>query len=135
MSGGPSVEVRELVKRYPRSPVNAVDGISFAVEGGRCSACSARTAPARRRRSAMLTTRVLDRPGGEATSAGSTSCATRCALAAGSRSCRSAAISIVRSRSATTCCSTPPTTASRPRDRRLRADELLDQFGLLDRAK
>jgi ABC-2 type transport system ATP-binding protein len=28
------VEVRELVKRYPRSPVNAVDGVSFAVEGG-----------------------------------------------------------------------------------------------------
>jgi len=29
-----AVEVRELVKRYPRSPVNAVDAISFAVEPG-----------------------------------------------------------------------------------------------------
>jgi ABC-2 type transport system ATP-binding protein len=28
------VEVRELVKRYPRAQVNAVDGISFAVERG-----------------------------------------------------------------------------------------------------
>ena len=30
----PSIEVRELVKRYPRAPVNAVDGISFSVRGG-----------------------------------------------------------------------------------------------------
>src|SRR5262249_27556511 len=29
-----AVEVRELVKRYPRSPVNAVDAISFQVERG-----------------------------------------------------------------------------------------------------
>ena len=29
-----AVEVSELVKRYPKSPVNAVDGISFAVEPG-----------------------------------------------------------------------------------------------------
>jgi len=29
-----AVEVRELVKRYPRSPVNAVDAISFGVERG-----------------------------------------------------------------------------------------------------
>lgn len=28
------VEVRDLVKRYPRSPVNAVDAISFSVEHG-----------------------------------------------------------------------------------------------------
>lgn len=27
----PAVEVRELVKRYPKSPVNAVDGVSFQV--------------------------------------------------------------------------------------------------------
>jgi len=29
-----AVEVHELVKRYPRSPVNAVDGVSFAVDAG-----------------------------------------------------------------------------------------------------
>src|SRR2546430_1023365 len=28
------VEVSDLVKRYPRSPVNAVDGVSFAVQPG-----------------------------------------------------------------------------------------------------
>jgi ABC-2 type transport system ATP-binding protein len=30
----PAVEVRDLVKRYPKSPVNAVDGVSFAVRRG-----------------------------------------------------------------------------------------------------
>jgi ABC-2 type transport system ATP-binding protein len=30
----PEVEVRELVKRYPKSQMNAVDGLSFAVEPG-----------------------------------------------------------------------------------------------------
>src|SRR5204862_2271804 len=29
-----AAEVRELEKRYPRSPVNAVDGVSFTVEPG-----------------------------------------------------------------------------------------------------
>ena len=31
---GPAVEVHELVKRYPKRPVNAVDGISFSVRAG-----------------------------------------------------------------------------------------------------
>ena len=30
----PAVEVRDLVKRYPKSPRNAVDGISFTVRRG-----------------------------------------------------------------------------------------------------
>jgi ABC-2 type transport system ATP-binding protein len=29
-----TIEVQDLVKRYPKSPVNAVDGISFAVRRG-----------------------------------------------------------------------------------------------------
>jgi ABC-2 type transport system ATP-binding protein len=32
--GTPAVEVRDLVKRYPKSPVNAVDGVSFQVRRG-----------------------------------------------------------------------------------------------------
>jgi ABC-2 type transport system ATP-binding protein len=32
--GGAAVEVEGLVKRYPKSPVNAVDGVSFTVERG-----------------------------------------------------------------------------------------------------
>jgi ABC-2 type transport system ATP-binding protein len=31
---GPAVEVEGLVKRYPKSPVNAVDGVTFSVERG-----------------------------------------------------------------------------------------------------
>src|SRR6476620_5718267 len=33
-AGGAAVEVEGLVKRYPKAPVNAVDGISFAVARG-----------------------------------------------------------------------------------------------------
>ena len=29
-----SIEVRDLIKRYPKRPVNAVDGVSFAVPAG-----------------------------------------------------------------------------------------------------
>src|ERR1700722_2801733 len=29
-----AIEVRDLVKRYPKSPVNAVDGVSFSVNRG-----------------------------------------------------------------------------------------------------
>ena len=50
-----------------------------------------------------------------------------------SQSCRSGATSTARSRSATTSSSTPPTTASRRASASARADELLDQFGLLER--
>jgi ABC-2 type transport system ATP-binding protein len=32
--GSPIVEVRDLVKRYPKRPVNAVDGVSFQIEPG-----------------------------------------------------------------------------------------------------
>jgi ABC-2 type transport system ATP-binding protein len=31
---GPAVEVEGLVKRYPKSPVNAIDGVTFSVERG-----------------------------------------------------------------------------------------------------
>jgi ABC-2 type transport system ATP-binding protein len=33
-TSGPAVEVEGLVKRYPKSPVNAVDGVTFSVERG-----------------------------------------------------------------------------------------------------
>ena len=33
-AGGPAVEVEGLVKHYPKAPVNAVDGVSFTVERG-----------------------------------------------------------------------------------------------------
>ncbi len=34
MTAGPAVEVEDLVKRYPKRPTNAVDGISFSVRHG-----------------------------------------------------------------------------------------------------
>ncbi len=34
MGAEPAVTVRDLVKRYPKSPVNAVDGVSFEVRRG-----------------------------------------------------------------------------------------------------
>ncbi len=58
MSGGPSVEVRELVKRYPRSPVNAVDGISFSVEGGEVFGLLGPNGAGKTTTVAMLTTRA-----------------------------------------------------------------------------
>jgi ABC-2 type transport system ATP-binding protein len=33
-SAGLAVEVLDLVKRYPKSSVNAVDGVSFAASAG-----------------------------------------------------------------------------------------------------
>lgn len=33
-TAGLAVEVLDLVKRYPKSPVNAVDGVSFAASPG-----------------------------------------------------------------------------------------------------
>ena len=47
----PAIEVDGLTKTYPGG-VEAVRGIDFDVAPARCSACSARTAPASRRRSA-----------------------------------------------------------------------------------
>ena len=45
-SAGLAVEVLDLVKRYPKSPVNAVDGVSFAASPGKTTTVG------------MLTTRV-----------------------------------------------------------------------------
>jgi ABC-type glutathione transport system ATPase component len=44
----PAVEVHDLVKRYPKSPVNAVDGVSFAVTPGEVVGLLGPNGPARR---------------------------------------------------------------------------------------
>ena len=77
MSGGPSVEVRELVKRYPRSPVNAVDGVSFAVARGEVFGLLGPNGAGKTTTVGMLTTRVRPTRGQRPTSAASTSCAIR----------------------------------------------------------
>lgn len=65
----PSVEVRELVKRYPRAPENAVDGISFSVQPGEVFGLLGPNGAGKTTTVAMLTTRA--RPtAGEARVAG-----------------------------------------------------------------
>ena len=133
MSGGPSVEVRELVKRYPRSPVNAVDGISFSVEGGEVFGLLGPNGAGKTTTVAMLTTRA--RPtagevyvGGVDLRRHPVTARSRFAVVP-QRSNLDRALSIRDNLLFHAAYHGIP-----PRDRRLRADELLDQFGLLDRA-
>ena len=53
-----AVEVAELVKRYPKSPVNAVDGISFAVTPGEVFGLLGPNGAGKTTTIGMLTTRV-----------------------------------------------------------------------------
>ncbi len=65
----PAVAVRDLVKRYPKSPVNAVDGITFAVPAGEVFGLLGPNGAGKTTTVGMLTTRV--RPtSGEATVGG-----------------------------------------------------------------
>ena len=54
----PAVEVSDLVKRYPKSPVNAVDGISFAVAPGEVFGLLGPNGAGKTTTIGMLTTRV-----------------------------------------------------------------------------
>jgi ABC-2 type transport system ATP-binding protein len=56
--GTPAVEVSDLVKRYPKSPVNAVDGISFAVVRGEVFGLLGPNGAGKTTTIGMLTTRV-----------------------------------------------------------------------------
>jgi ABC-2 type transport system ATP-binding protein len=58
VSEPPSVSVSELVKRYPKSPVNAVDGISFAVPAGEVFGLLGPNGAGKTTTIGMLTTRV-----------------------------------------------------------------------------
>src|SRR6516225_1847806 len=55
---GPAVAVRDLVKRYPKSPVNAVDGISFEVETAEVFGLLGPNGAGKTTTVGMLTTRV-----------------------------------------------------------------------------
>ena len=91
----------DLVKRYPKSPVNAVDGVSFAVAPGEVFGLLGPNGAGKTTTVGMLTTRV--RPtAGAAASAASTSMRDPVRARRNSRSCRSAATSTARSRSART---------------------------------
>jgi ABC-2 type transport system ATP-binding protein len=57
-SGGSGVEVLDLVKRYPKSPVNAVDGITFVVAPGEVFGLLGPNGAGKTTTVGMLTTRV-----------------------------------------------------------------------------
>lgn len=130
---GPSVEVLELVKRYPRAPVNAVDGISFSVEAGEVFGLLGPNGAGKTTTVAMLTTRA--RPtAGEARVGGidlrrdPVTARSRFAVVP-QRSNLDRALSIRDN-----LVFHAAYHGVSARDRRRRADTLLDQFGLLDRA-
>jgi ABC-2 type transport system ATP-binding protein len=129
----PSVEVVELVKRYPRAPENAVDGISFAVQPGELFGLLGPNGAGKTTTVGVLTTRV--RPtAGEARVAGvdlrrdPVTARSRLAVVP-QRSNLDRALSI-RDNLVFHAAYHGVTAADRGR----RADVLLDQFGLLDRA-
>ncbi|MCW2974788.1 MAG: transporter related protein [Actinomycetia bacterium] len=129
----PSVEVLELVKRYPRAPVNAVDGISFSVEAGEVFGLLGPNGAGKTTTVAMLTTRA--RPtAGEARVAGvdlrrdPVTARSRFAVVP-QRSNLDRALSI---RDNLVFHAAYHGVSATERGRR--ADALLDQFGLLDRA-
>jgi ABC-2 type transport system ATP-binding protein len=129
----PAVGVEELVKRYPKSPVNAVDGISFTVAPGEVFGLLGPNGAGKTTTVGMLTTRVKP-TGGRAMVGGvdvqAEPVAVRSKLAVvPQRSNLDRAISIRDNLTFHAAYhGVPKADAAR------RADELLDQFGLLERA-
>ncbi|MCU1489241.1 MAG: transporter related protein, partial [Acidimicrobiaceae bacterium] len=65
MSGGtPAVQVVDLVKTYPKNPVPAVDGVSFAVERGEIFGFLGPNGAGKTTTIGVLTTRVRPSSGG-----------------------------------------------------------------------
>ena len=129
----PSIEVRDLLKRYPRAPVNAVDGISFSVQAGEVFGLLGPNGAGKTTTVGMLTTRA--RPtSGEVYVAGvdvlhnPVSARNRFAVVP-QRSNLDRALSIRDNLVFHAAYHGVPA-----EDRSRRAGELLDQFGLLDRA-
>jgi len=128
----PAVEVSDLVKRYPKSPVNAVDGISFAVARGEVFGLLGPNGAGKTTTIGMLTTRVKP-TSGQAMIGGIDVAAdpvrARSLLAVvPQRSNLDRAISIRRNLTFHAAYhGVPAAEASR------RADELLEQFGLRER--
>ena len=131
MSAGSAVAVAELVKRYPKSPVNAVDGISFAVAPGEVFGLLGPNGAGKTTTVGMLTTRV--RPtSGSATVGGVDVVASRSGPGSACRG--AAALNLDRSisirRNLTFHAAYHGVPAAEARER---ADELLEQFGLRER--
>ena len=129
-----AVEVTALVKRYPKSPVNAVDGLSFAVHRGEIFGLLGPNGAGKTTTVGVLTTRVLP-TSGTATVAGLD--VVRDSVAVRAR------LGVVPQRVNLDRSLTPRNNLvfhaayhglSRA-DRTARADELLERMGLADKAK
>ena len=132
-SAGLVVEVLDLVKRYSKSPVNAVDGVSFAASSGEVFGLLGPNGAGKTTTIGMLTTRV--RPTAGTARLGGVDVVhdpvrARAQLAVvPQQSNLDRSISIRRNLIFHAAYHGVPA-----REREERADELLDQFGLLDRA-
>ncbi|HWF55750.1 MAG TPA: ABC transporter ATP-binding protein [Solirubrobacteraceae bacterium] len=131
-TSAPAVTVEELVKRYPKMPVNAVDGISFAVSSGEVFGLLGPNGAGKTTTVGMLTTRV--RPTSGRASVGGVDVATDPVHARGrlavvpQRSNLDRSISIRRNLTFHAAYHGVPRAEAEAR-----ADELLEQFGLRER--
>jgi ABC-2 type transport system ATP-binding protein len=134
MGVGDAVSVRDLVKRYPKAPVNAVDGVSFEVGRQEVFGLLGPNGAGKTTTVGVLTTRVKP-TSGSASVAGidvvGDPVRARSALAVvPQRSNLDRALSIRANLVFHAAYHGVPAS-----ERNRRADELLEQFGLLDRAK
>ena len=129
-----SIEVADLVKRYPKAAANAVDGVSFAVAAGEVFGLLGPNGAGKTTTVGMLTTRVrptsgIARIGGVDVLQDPVAARQQLAVVP-QRSNLDRSISIRDNLIFHAAYHGVPA-----REREDRADELLDQFGLLDRAQ
>ena len=132
-SAGLAVEVLDLVKRYPKSPVNAVDGVSFAVAPGEVFGLLGPNGAGKTTTVGMLTTRV--RPTGGTARIGGVDVIRDPVRARAQLAVVPQRSNLDRSISIRDNLIFHAAYHGVPAPERVdRADEMLDQFGLLDRA-
>ena len=130
----PAVEVHQLVKRYPKRPVNAVDGVTFAVATGEVFGLLGPNGAGKTTTVGILTTRVRSTEG-TATVVGvdiaaHPVAARRLIGVVPQRNNLDRSLSVRQNLLFHAAYHGVPTA-----ERTLRAAELLDQFGLADRAE
>ena len=132
-NAGLAVEVRDLVKRYPKSRVNAVDGVSFAAAAGEVFGLLGPNGAGKTTTIGMLTTRV--RPTAGVARIGGVDVMREPVRARAQLAVVPQQSNLDRSLSIRDNLVFHAAYHGVPTNERgARADELLDQFGLLDRA-
>jgi len=128
------IEVRDLVKRYPKSPVNAVDGVSFAASQGEVFGLLGPNGAGKTTTIGMLTTRV--RPTAGVARIGGVDVVDDPVQARAQLAVVPQHSNLDRSISIRDNLIFHAAYHGVPaREREERADKLLEQFGLLDRAR